>query len=317
MALLDEFMSRNGGNGCKDFLTSSELKALTTTTSKSTSKSNRRLPSTSKSKSSDSLDFDTSRFITDGDCTYEIITGPSKSTSKSKERRRLTKTTTTSSKSASGGKAVARCIGDGCEDDGCLPLTHKEFKALGLTNKSSTSKSSDDRRLVSTSKSTSKSTSTDDAETRFIGNCEYRLVASSPKSSSKSSSKGRRRLHKPTTSSKSSGGGGYRVRTVGDTTVRCVGTSKRCKKCHDSSNARKARNFAFSYLSGSKSKGSSKSNRRLAHTPKSSSKSSSYDDDDFLEVRYHSHHSNRCKIDWVRTVDFDSSSTSSSKSKGR
>jgi hypothetical protein len=52
----------------------------------------------------------------------------------------------------------------------------------------------------------------------------------------------------------------------------------------------------------------------LASTSKSSSKSSSYDDDDdFLEVRYHSN----CKIDWVRAVDFDSSSTSSSKSKGR
>ena len=183
---------------------------------------------------------------------------------------------------------MARCVGHGCRKD-CPDL---RLSSSGLDyviiSKSSSSKKSDDRRLDSTSKSTSKSTSTDDADTvRFFSDgCEYRFIASSPKSSSKASSKDGRRLHKPTTgSSKSSGGGGYRVRTIGDTTVRCVGTSKRCKKCHDSSNARKARNFAFSYLSSSKSKGSSKSNRRLAHTPKSSSKSSSYDDNDFLEVR--------------------------------
>jgi hypothetical protein len=106
--------------------------------------------------------------------------------------------------------------------------------------------------------------------------------------------------------------------TIGGTTVKCVNSRSVCRKCHTESNARFiARNFDFAYSPGSKSKGSSKSNRRLAPTSKSSSKSSSYDDDDLLEVRYFVDDDDDCEIKWVRTADFDSSSTSSSKSKGR
>ncbi len=240
---------------------------------------------------------------------------------KGSDRRLATpKSSSSKSKSSSGGgEAVAELVSStriGCPET----LTRSEFKALVSTSKTATSKSkSNNRRLTPTSKSTSKSSSTLDFKTREVDGCTYRLVASSPKSSSKSSSKDRRRL-KPTTSSssksKSSGGGGSRTMTIDGITVKCLNSRSICRKCHTESNAR---TFAFDYSPGSKSKGSSKSNRRLAPTSKSSSKSSSYDHGDDLEVRYYfdDDDNDDCEIKWVRTVYFDSSSTSSSKSKGR